>query len=129
MIKTAINPWQWQSQRNYAQAIEVKNAQSTLYCSGQVAIDTNGVSSNADMKAQLLLSIKNLEEVIKTANYSLEGIVRLNIYTTSTTELMQHFPILQEWLVKHKIEQATTVLEVKGLFENLTVELEATVVK
>ncbi|MCC9043847.1 RidA family protein [Myroides sp. M-43] len=129
MIKTAINPWQWQSQRNYAQAIEVKNAQSTLYCSGQVAIDANGVSSNADMKTQLLLSIKNLEEVIKTANYSLEGIVRLNIYTTSTTELIQHFPILQEWLVKHKIEQATTVLEVKRLFENLTVELEATVVK
>ncbi|SHL92904.1 RidA family protein [Myroides odoratimimus] len=129
MIKTAINPWQWQFERNYTQAIEVKNVQSTLYCSGQVAIDTNGVSSNADMKTQLLLTIENLEEVIKTADYSLEGIVRLNIYTTSTSELMQHFPILQEWLVKHKIKQATTVLEVKGLFENLTVELEATVVK
>ena len=50
MIKTAINPWQWQFERNYAQAIEVKNAQSTLYCSGQVAIDQNGISSNADMK-------------------------------------------------------------------------------
>ena len=129
MIKTAINPWQWQFERNYAQAIEVKNAQSTLYCSGQVAIDQNGISSNADMKTQLLLCIENLEKVIKTANYSLEGIVRLNIYTTSTSELMQHFPVLQEWLVKHKIQQATTVLEVKGLFESLTVELEATVVK
>jgi len=129
MIKTAINPWQWQSERNYAQAIEVKNVQSTLYCSGQVAIDQNGISSNADMKTQLLLCIENLEKVIKTANYSLEGIVRLNIYTTSTSELMQHFPVLQEWLVKHKIQQATTVLEVKGLFESLTVELEATVVK
>lgn len=129
MIKTAINPWQWQSERNYAQAIEVKNVQSTLYCSGQVAIDQNGISSNADMKTQLLLCIENLEKVIKTANYSLEGIVRLNIYTTSTAELIQHFPVLQEWLVKHKIQQATTVLEVKGLFESLTVELEATVVK
>ncbi|MCS7475168.1 RidA family protein [Myroides odoratimimus] len=129
MIKTAFNPWQWQFERNYAQAIEVKNAQSTLYCSGQVAIDQNGISSSADMKTQLLLCIENLQEVIKKADYSLEGIVRLNIYTTSTTELMQHFPILQEWLVKHKIKQATTVLEVKGLFENLTVELEATVVK
>jgi 2-iminobutanoate/2-iminopropanoate deaminase len=67
--------------------------------------------------------------IIKTADYTLEGIVRLNIYTTSKTDLMQHFSILQEWLVKHKIEQATTVLEVKGLFENLTVELEVTVVK
>lgn len=129
MIKTTINPWQWQFERNYAQAIEVKNAQSTLYCSGQVAIDQNGISSNADMKTQLLICIENLEKVIKTANYPLEGIVRLNIYTTSTAELMQHFPSLQEWLVKHKIQQATTVLEVKGLFESLTVELEATVVK
>lgn len=67
--------------------------------------------------------------IIKTADYTLEGIVRLNIYTTSKTDLMQHFSILQEWLVKHKIEQATTVLEVKGLFENLTVELEVTIVK
>lgn len=129
MIKTTINPWQWQSERNYAQAIEVKNVQSTLYCSGQVAIDQNGISSSADMKTQILLCIENLEKVIKTANYPLEGIVRLNIYTTSTAELMQHFPVLQEWLVKHKIQQATTVLEVKGLFEKLTVELEATVVK
>lgn len=129
MIKTTINPWQWQFERNYAQAIEVKNVQSTLYCSGQVAIDQNGISSSADMKTQLLLSIENLEQVITTAAYPLEGIVRLNIYTTSTAELMQHFPVLQEWLVRHKIEQATTVLEVKGLFENLTVELEATVVK
>ncbi|MFM9403735.1 hypothetical protein ACKLNQ_17670 [Myroides odoratimimus] len=31
MIKTAINPWQWQFERNYTQAIEVKNVQSTLY--------------------------------------------------------------------------------------------------
>ncbi|MEC4036896.1 RidA family protein, partial [Myroides odoratimimus] len=63
MIKTTINPWQWQFERNYAQAIEVKNAQSTLYCSGQVAIDQNGISSNADMKTQLLLCIENLEKV------------------------------------------------------------------
>lgn len=30
---------------------------------------------------------------------------------------------------KHGIKQATTLLEVKGLFATLTVELEATVVK
>lgn len=41
---------------------------------------------------------------------------------------MQHFPILQAWLVKHKIQQASIVIEVNKLFENLTVELEATVV-
>ncbi|KZE83718.1 hypothetical protein AV926_03380 [Myroides marinus] len=129
MIKTAINPWQWQFDRNYVQAVEVKNVEGTLYCSGQTAIDAQGVSSTADMKTQLLLAIENVEQVIEKANYSCEGIVRLNIYTTSVSELMQHFPILQAWLVKHKIEQASTVLEVNKLFESLTVELEATVVK
>lgn len=40
------------------------------------------------MKTQLLLFIKNLEEVIKTADYPLKVIVKLNIYTIYTTELM-----------------------------------------
>tara|TARA_Y100001956_G_C4024301_1_gene143357 strand:- start:479 stop:598 length:120 start_codon:yes stop_codon:yes gene_type:complete len=33
------------------------------------------------------------------------------------------------FLKKYGIEQATTLLEVKGLFATLTVELEATVVR
>ncbi|WP_286418496.1 RidA family protein [Myroides odoratimimus] len=69
-----------------------------------------------DMKTHLLLCIENLQKVIKKVGYPLEGIARLNIYTTSTAELMQHFPVLQKWFVKHKIQQATTVLELKGLF-------------
>jgi hypothetical protein len=41
---------------------------------------------------------------------------------------MNCFDILQDWIAKHGIEQATTLLEVQSLFETLTVELEATVV-
>jgi len=59
----------------------------------------------------------------------IKGIVRLNIYTTSTGELWPHFPILQDWIAKHGIKQALTLLEVKSLFETLKVELEATVVR
>ena len=129
MEKRIINPWQWQDQRSYAQAVEVKNVTSTLYVSGQTAISAGGQSSNADMKAQLQLSIQNLEEVITRANFECSGIVRLNIYTTNTAELWPNFPILQEWIAKHNIKQATTLFEVKSLFETLTVELEATVVK
>lgn len=33
------------------------------------------------------------------------------------------------FIQKYSIQQATTLLEVKGLFATLTVELEATVVK
>ncbi|AZA83177.1 RidA family protein [Chryseobacterium lactis] len=129
MEKRTVNPWKWQEERSYSQAVEVKNAESTLYCSGQAAIDPDGTSSDKDMKSQLEQAIANLEEVITFAGYQCSGIVRLNIYTTSTRELWPHFPILQEWITRHQIEQAVTMLEVTGLFETLTVELEATVVK
>jgi 2-iminobutanoate/2-iminopropanoate deaminase len=129
MEKRVINPWKWQDERSYVQAVEVKNVTSTLYVSGQAAISADGTSSNADMKTQLTLAIENLEQVITQANFECSGIVRLNIYTTNTAELWPNFSILQEWIAKHGIQQATTLMEVKSLFETLTVELEATVVK
>lgn len=129
MEKRVINPWQWQDQRSYVQAVEVKNVESTLYVSGQTAINADGVSSNENMESQLIQAIQNLEQVINEAGYECKGIVRLNIYTTSTVELWPHFSILQDWIAKHGIQQAVTLLEVKSLFETLKVELEATVVK
>lgn len=129
MEKAIINPWKWQDERSYVQAVEVKNVTSTLYCSGQAAIDPDGTTSDKDMKSQLQQAISNLEEVITSSGYECNGIARLNIYTTSTEELWPHFPILQEWVAKHHIKQALTMLEVTGLFETLKVELEATVVK
>ena len=129
MEKRIINPWEWQNERSYVQAVEVKNPQGTLYVSGQTAISADGISSNEDMESQIKLAIKNLEQVITEAGYECSGIVRLNIYTTATHELWPHFSIIQDWVAKHNIKQATTLMEVKSLFETLKVELEATVVK
>ena len=129
MEKRIINPWKWQDERSYVQAVEVIKPEGTLYISGQTAIDYDGKSSTSDMKSQLIQSIKNLERVIKEAGYECKHIVRLNIYTTSTEELFTCFNIFQNWVSKHGIKQASTVLEVSSLFETLKIELEATVVK
>ncbi|WP_067145630.1 RidA family protein [Pseudotamlana agarivorans] len=129
MEKRIINPWKWQNERSYAQAIEITNPEGTLYVSGQTAIDSQGKSSSGDMKTQLVEAIKNLEQVIQEAGYECKNIVRLNIYTTSSDELFSCFDVFQKWVTKHQIKQASTVLEVKGLFETLKVELEVTVVK
>jgi 2-iminobutanoate/2-iminopropanoate deaminase len=129
MEKRIINPWQWQDARSYVQAVEVKQAESTLYVSGQTAISADGQPSNADMKTQLTEAILNLEEVINQAGYECDNIVRLNIYTTSSEELWPHFHVFQDWVARHGMKQATTLLEVKVLFETLKVELEATAVK
>lgn len=130
MEKRTINPWKWGEQTNSAQAVEVKNVTGTLYCSGQVAIDTNGIPSNADMRSQLIQTIQNLEQLINEAGYECKNIVRLNVYTTSTQEFFTTcMDIYVPFIQKHGIKQATTLLGIKELFATLTVELEATVVR
>lgn len=127
--KKVTNPWEWQDKRSYVQAVEVTNPAGTLYVSGQTAINADGVSSDADMKSQLIQTLANLEKVIKEAGYECKNIVRLNIYTTSEAELFACFDIFQDWIARHGIRQTSTLLEVKALFETLKVEVEATVVK
>lgn len=130
MEKRTIDPWKWGEQTNSVQAVEVTNVNGTLYCSGQVAIDANGIPSNADMRSQLVQTIQNLEKLISEAGYEAKNIIRLNVYTTSVQEFFATcMDVYVPFLQKHGIKQAATLLEVKGLFATLTVELEATVVK
>ncbi len=129
MEKRIINPWKWQHDRHYVQAIEVKQVQGTLYCAGQAAVHADGTSSSAEMKTQLMLAIQNLEQVISEAGYESKNIVRLNVYTTSHEEFFNCFDTFGDWVAKNDIKQAATFFEVKVLFETLKIELEATVVK
>jgi 2-iminobutanoate/2-iminopropanoate deaminase len=130
MKKQTFDPWVWGPGTNSVQAVEIKNPEGTLYCSGQVALDVNGVPSDGDMRAQLIQTIKNLEQLITESGYECGGIVRLNVYTTSTNEFFTTcMDVYVPFLQKYGIKQATSLIEVKGLFATLTVELEATVVK
>lgn len=130
MEKRTVDPWKWGQYTNSVQAVDIKQAESTLYCSGQVAIDADGQPSTADMRAQLIQTIQNLEQLIGEAGYECRGIARLNVFTTSTAEFFTTCSdVYQDWIAKQGIKQATSLIEVKGLYATLTVELEATVVK
>jgi 2-iminobutanoate/2-iminopropanoate deaminase len=130
MQKQTFDPWKWGEGTNSVQAVEIKQSSGTLYCSGQVAIDETGQPSTGDMRSQLIQTIQNLEHLISESGYECSGIVRLNVFTTSTMEFFTTCSdVYQDFIVKHGIKQATTLIEVKGLFATLTVELEATVVK
>ena len=130
MEKRTIDPWKWGEYTNSVQAVEVSSPAGTLYCSGQVAIDANGQPSAADMRSQLIQTIQNLEQLIAEAGYECSGIVRLNVYTTATADFFATcMDVYVPWLQKHGIRQATSLIEVKGLFATLNIELEATVVR
>tara|TARA_R110002124_G_scaffold144672_2_gene309816 strand:- start:167 stop:559 length:393 start_codon:yes stop_codon:yes gene_type:complete len=126
----SFDPWAWGKNTNSVQAVEVKQPNGTLYCSGQVAIDAHGAPSSADMRSQLIQTIANLEQLVVESGYECKNIVRLNVYTTDTqTFFTTCMEVYVPFIHKYGIQQATTLLEVKGLFATLTVELEATVVK
>lgn len=130
MEKRTVDPWEWGQYTNSVQAVDIQQPAGTLYCSGQVALDAEGQPSTADMRSQLQQAFHNLEQLIDEAGYECQGIVRLNVYTTSVAEFFTTCAdVYQAWLAQHGVQQATTLLEVKGLFATLTVELEATVVK
>lgn len=130
MEKRIINPWTWQDQLSYVQAVEVKDAAGTLYVAGQAAVHPDGTSSNADMRTQLGIAIQNLETVISEAGYQCGNIVRLTVYTTSSEEFINNcFDLFQQFVAKYGMKQAVTLLQVVALNETLNVELEATVVR
>ena len=129
MEKRIINPWEWQNDRSYNQAVEVKNPEGTLYVAGQAAVNADGTSSNENMESQIKLALNNLEQVIAKAGYEPKGIVRLTMYTTDMEALWPNFKIIQDWIAKYGVQQATSLMEVKTLFETLKIEFEATVVK
>lgn len=130
MKKTVINPWTWQNNLSYVQAVEVKEVTGTLYCAGQAAVHADGTSSNADMRTQLGIAIQNLETVIGEAGYECGNIVRLTVYTTSSEEFINNcFDLFKDFVARHGMKQAVTLLQVVALNETLNVELEATVVR
>ncbi|MBC6613169.1 RidA family protein [Hymenobacter sp. BT507] len=133
MEKRIINPWQWQQQSAYHQAIEVRQPSATLYCAGQAAIDADGVPSTGDMRAQLQQVLSNVEQVVTAAGYQCRDIVQLRVYTTDTAALFGPagcFDVFTEWVSRHAIQAAATMVEVTFLaYEGLKVEVEAIAVR
>lgn len=129
MQKHIINPWQWQDNFGYAQAVEVKNSKGTLYCSGQAAMDINGKPVAGNMSEQIALSLQNLAQVVKGTNYQLANIVRLTVYTTSIPEFFTDYGAFVGWMKQHHVLASCTLVQVAALaFTELKVEIEATIV-
>ena len=60
-----VNPWKWQDNFGFSQAIDVRQAGRVLYCAGQTSVDAAGAPLHAgDMAAQLTQAFDNLETVL-----------------------------------------------------------------
>lgn len=130
MKRTAINPWPWSLHYGFSQGELVEGQPRILFCSGQTAINADGIPQHAgDIRAQTALALDNLESVLKEAGMTLANVVRLTIYTVDVDSLVQNFDVLGKRLASAGVKPTETLLGITRLaFPELLVELEATAV-
>jgi enamine deaminase RidA (YjgF/YER057c/UK114 family) len=128
--KRVINPWTWQDQFGFAQAIEVTGSERALFCAGQTSTDADGNPLHpGDMRAQVSQALDNLETVLREAGFDLSQVVRLNTYTTDVDALLGSYDLITSRLAEAGCRPSATLLGVARLaFPEYLVELEATAV-
>jgi len=125
-----VNPWKWQDNFGFSQAIEFSGHSRVLTCAGQTSVNADGEPlHDGDMAAQLGQAMDNLETVLKQAGMTLTNVVHLNYYTTDVDAFLQHSATAAERLTKANCHPASTLLGVTRLaFPPLLIEIEATAV-
>ena len=128
MERRLVNPWTWQEEAGYEQAVEVKGAERTLYCAGQTSVDSDGNPLHeGDMPAQALQAVDNLEAVLREGGYELSDVVRLNYYVTDVDGFFAAAESLGRRLGEAGCRASGTLLGVERLaFPPLLIEIEAT---
>lgn len=126
-----VNPWKWQDNFGFSQAIDVRQAGRVLYCAGQTSVDAAGAPLHAgNMAAQLTQAFDNLETVLKAAGLTLGHVVRLNYYTRDVPAFLQAAGLYGARLRAAGAQPAGTLLGVASLFHpDILVEIEATAVE
>lgn len=122
-----INPWTWQDQFGFSQAIETTGHTRVLRCAGQTSVNADGEPvHDGDMAAQLAQALDNLETVLQAADMTLSNLVRLNLYVTDIDAALEHFELVEKRVAAAGIQPAITLLGVSRLFiPSLLVEIEA----
>lgn len=130
MDAKAVNPWRWQDQFGFSQAVDVHNAERVLFCAGQTSVDSEGhVLHAGDMAAQLTQAFDNLETVLARAGLTMTSVVRLNYYVTDIPAFFAAAPIVGNRLKDVGCKPSGTLLGVSSLFHpDALVEIEATAV-
>jgi enamine deaminase RidA (YjgF/YER057c/UK114 family) len=125
-----VNPWKWQDQFGFSQAVETTGHTRVLRCSGQTSVDEDGTPvHDGDMAAQVKKALDNLEAVLQEAGMSLSNIVQLNLYTTDVDKFLEAYSEIPQRLGKAGAQPASTLLGVSRLaFPPLMIEIEATAV-
>ena len=103
----------------YSQAIKKGNI---IFLSGQIGLDPKTMILVDGIEAQIHQVFKNLIEVIKASNASIDDLVKLNIYLAD----LAHFSLVNEIMTNYFIEPypARAAVGVKSLPKDALIEAD-----
>lgn len=106
---------------DYVHAIEVRNPQRLLYVAGTMGLEVNG-EPGATLERQLELLWDNLRAILKSADMTVDNIVRLTSYLRDAAYVEANGAARVKALGDRRIP--TTAIIVQTLSEDWLVELE-----
>jgi 2-iminobutanoate/2-iminopropanoate deaminase len=106
---------------DYVHAIEVRNPQRLLYVAGTMGLEANG-EPGATLERQLELLWDNLRAILKSADMTVDNIVRLTSYLRDAAYVEANGAARVKALGDRRIP--TTAIIVQTLSEDWLVELE-----
>ena len=126
-----VNPWKWQDQFAFSQAIEVSEQPGPCTVPARPPLMERASPMHAgNMNQQLDQAFRNLATVLEGAGFTLSDVVRLNYYTTDVDAFFQAHDVVERHLGAAGSQPAGTLLGVARLaFPDLLVEIEATAAK
>lgn len=109
----------------YSQAILVNN---TLYCSGQIAINPiNGSLKNKNIEEETNMIMKNISEILKSANMNFNNIVKCSIFMKDMNDYTAINKIYANYF--NEKPPAREAIEVSKLPKNVNIEISVIAVK
>lgn len=128
MDKRQVNPWRWQDQFGFSQAWRVDSPQVIVFLAGQAPISAQGeVVGAGDFEAQTRQVFENLRTVLEQSGATLESIVKLVVYVTDTTKLLDYARVKSEYIPGG--QPASTAIGVAALaLPGMMIEVDATAV-
>lgn len=128
MERRAVDPWTWQDEFDFSQAIEIRGAERVVYLAGQVSADGQGRPLHeGDMVAQFNQALDNLQHVLAETGLTLADVVRLNYYVTDVPAFLEAVPQIGPRLRAAGCKPASTLLGVATLAQPAwMIEIEAT---
>lgn len=122
-----LNPPELPTNPAYSQAVVVSGSGTTVYVSGQNAVDAEGhIVGEGDVGAQTIQALANLERALAAAGARLDNVVKWQVLVVEGAQLEKGFEAFEQVWARRGPAPALTVAVVRSLWHPaILVEIDA----